>query len=130
MNKKQVVIIGAGPAGLTTAYYLLKNSDKYDVIILEKESILGGISKTIEFDGYKIDTGIHRFFTKNDEVESIWEEVLPIQGSPSYDDILLERNKPYSDGGPDPETDDLTMLIKDRITRIYYGRKFYDYPVS
>ena len=128
--KKQVVIIGAGPAGLTTAYYLLKNSNEYDVIILEKDSILGGISKTIEFDGYKIDTGIHRFFTKNDEVEKIWEELLPIQGKPSYDDILLNRNKPYEKNGPNPETNDKTMLIKDRITRIYYGKKFYDYPVS
>ena len=54
----------------------------------------------------------------------------PSYSRESYDDILLERNKPYSDGGPDPETNDLTMLIKDRITRIYYGRKFYDYPVS
>ena len=88
--KKQVVIIGAGPAGLTTAYYLLKNSNQYDVVVLEKDNIIGGISKTIEFDGYKIDTGIHRFFTKNNEVEKIWEELLPVQGGPSYDDKLLD----------------------------------------
>ena len=68
--KKQVVIIGAGPAGLTTAYYLLKNSDQYDVIILEKDNIIGGISKTIEFEGYKIDTGIHRFSDWKDRTPS------------------------------------------------------------
>lgn len=128
--KKKIVIIGAGPAGLASAYYLLKNSDKYDITLLEKDSIIGGISKTIEFDGYKIDTGIHRFFTKNDEVEKIWEELLPIQGKPTYDDLILNRNKPFVQNGPDPEKDDKTFLIKDRITRIYYGRKFYDYPVS
>ncbi len=130
MNKKNVIIVGAGPAGLTTAYYLLKNSDKYNVTILEKDSIIGGISKTVEFDGYKIDTGIHRFFTKNDEVEKIWLDCLPLQGKPAYDDKLLNVDKPYVEGGPDPEKEDKTMLIKNRITRIFYGRKFYDYPVS
>ncbi len=130
MKKKEIVIIGAGPAGLTTAYYLLKNSNEYSVTILERDNIIGGISKTIEFDGYRIDTGIHRFFTKNDEIEKIWEECLPIQGKPAYDDILLQREKEFRKGGPNPEKQDKTMLIKDRITRIYYGRKFYDYPVT
>ncbi len=129
MKKKRVVIIGAGPAGLTAGYYLLKHSDQYEVVILEQDNLVGGISKTVEFSGYRIDTGIHRFFTKNDEVEQIWEECLPLQGSPAYDDILLDRKKTFAQGGPDPEKDDKTMLIKDRITKIYYGRKFYDYPV-
>lgn len=130
MKKKKVVIIGAGPAGLTTAYQLLKNSNDYAVTILEQDNQVGGISKTIEFNGYKMDTGIHRFFTKNDQVEQIWEELLPIQSMPAYDDILLNRTKKFPAEGPNPETDDQTLLIKDRITRIYYGRKFYDYPVS
>ena len=127
---KKVIIIGAGPAGLTCAYQLLKESKKYKVVILEQDNQIGGISKTIEFDGYKIDTGIHRFFTKNSEVEKIWTDLLPLQGAPAYDDKLLNRNKNYSECGPNPEKTDKVMLIKDRVTRIFYGRKFYDYPVS
>ena len=130
MKKKDVVIIGAGPAGLSTAYNLLKISDEYNVIILESEKIIGGISKTIEFDGYKIDTGIHRFFTKNDEVNNLWNEVLKMQSKPAYDDIILNRKKEYDKSGVDPEKCDKCWLIKDRYTRIYYGEKFYDYPVK
>ena len=130
MKKKKVVIIGAGPAGLTAAYELLKNSKEYNVCIIEEANQVGGISKTIEFDGYKIDTGIHRFFTKNDQVQNIWESLLPIQNSPAYDDIVLERNKNFPKEGSNPEKEDKSMLIRDRITRIYYGKKFYDYPVS
>ena len=123
MKKQNVIIIGAGPAGLSTAYKLLKSSDKYDVTILESENIGGGISKTIEFDGYKIDTGIHRFFTKNDEVNNLWSEVLKTQSKPAYDDIILNRNKIYDKDGVDPEKCDKCWLIKDRYTRIYYGKK-------
>ena len=128
---KKVVIIGAGPAGLTAAYSLLKNNSKdYEVIILEQENIIGGISKTVEFNGYRIDTGIHRFFTKNKQVEKIWEELLPIQSKPAFDDILLNKQKNFPEKGSNPEKDEKSMLIKDRITRIFYGRKFYDYPVN
>ena len=83
---KKVVIIGAGPAGLTAAYQLLKNSRDYEVIILEKEKQVGGISKTVTYKGNRIDIGGHRFFTKNEEVKEIWTSILPIQGKKSYDD--------------------------------------------
>ena len=129
--KKNVVIVGAGPAGLTTAYYLLKkNQSDYNVIVLEQDNIIGGISKTVEHMGYKMDTGIHRFFTKNSDVEKIWLELLPLQNKPAYDEILMGKERNYKNEGSDPEKEDKSMLIKDRITRIYYGRKFYDYPVS
>lgn len=131
MKRKNITIIGAGPAGLTTAYYLLKQNRKnYNITILEQDKKVGGISKTINFNGYKMDTGIHRFFTKNKEVKDIWESLLPLQSSPAYDDILLNRNKKFKKTGSNPETEEKSMLIKDRTTRILYQRKFYDYPVT
>lgn len=129
--KKNVIIVGAGPAGLTTAYCLLKeNKEDYNVVILEQDNVIGGISKTIDFSGYRMDTGIHRFFTKNEDVEKIWLDLLPLQNKPAYDEILLEKKREYDKEGKDPEKDEKCMLIKDRVTRIFYGRKFYDYPVS
>lgn len=129
--KKKVVIIGAGPAGLTAAYELLKKDNKnYDVIIIEKDSLVGGISKTVNFNGNLVDTGIHRFFSKSEEVNKIWEDILPKQNKPSYDEILLNEENPYSLKGSDPEKDEKSLLIKKRYTRIYYGKKFYDYPVT
>lgn len=128
---KRILIIGAGPAGLTTAYYLLKNNkNDFEVIVLEKDNVVGGISRTIDFNGYRMDTGIHRFFSKSDEINKIWNEVLPLQSKPAYDELLLNKKRDYSNDGSDPENDEKSLLIKDRITRIFYGRKFYDYPVS
>lgn len=127
---KKVVIIGAGPAGLTTAYELLKK-EKYEVIILEKDSGIGGISKTVSIDDqYLVDTGIHRFFSKNDKINEIWREILQIQSKPAFDDIKLKRVKKFEEKGSDPEKEDNALLIRDRYTRIYYGKKFYDYPIS
>lgn len=130
--KENIIIIGAGPAGLTAAYELLKtNKERYNVIILEAENQIGGISKSVNINGKRVDTGIHRFFTKDNRVEAIWKELVPIQGKMSYDDILLENNKkPLEENGPDPEKEEKVMLIRDRITRIYYDRKFFDYPIS
>lgn len=128
--KKKLVIIGAGPAGLTAAYEMLKKSKEYEIVLLEAEDNVGGISKTVTFNGYRVDTGIHRFFTKNDEVEKIWEDLLPLQNKPAYDDIKLNRKRNYKLQGSDPEQEEKSMLIRNRVTRIYYGKKFYDYPVS
>ncbi len=130
--KENIVIIGAGPAGLTAAYQLLKeNKDKYKVVIIEADNQVGGISKSINVNGMRVDTGIHRFFTKDDRIENIWKELLPIQGENSYDDIILENNKKtLQKEGPDPEKEEKVMLIRDRVTRIYYDRKFFDYPIS
>ena len=90
--RKNVVIIGAGPAGLTAAYEILKQdkNKKYNVTILEASESTGGISKTVNFgDKYLVDTGIHRFFSKSDKVNQIWQELLPLQAKPAYDDIIL-----------------------------------------
>lgn len=129
-NKKETaIIIGAGPAGLTAAYYLLKQTD-IKPIVLEASNEIGGISKTVEYKGNYIDIGGHRFFSKNEEIMALWEEIMPLQGKPSYDDIVLENEKELSLDGPDPENEDIVMLLRRRVSRILYLGKFFDYPVS
>lgn len=130
MKKKTVVIIGAGPAGLTAGYYLLKKSKDYNVVILESSNQVGGISKTVNYNGNRMDLGGHRFFTKDEKVNDIWKEILSIQGKGSYDDIKLDINKDFVKGGPDPEKEDKVFLIRNRVSRIYYNKKFFDYPVN
>lgn len=128
---KKVIIIGAGPAGLTAGYELLKeNNNEYEVIILEEENQVGGISKTVRYNGNRMDIGGHRFFSKDENVMDFWKELMPIQGAPSYDDKKLNREKPLVKDGPDPEKEDKVMLVRDRVSRIYYLKKFFDYPVS
>ncbi|MCL2193642.1 MAG: FAD-dependent oxidoreductase, partial [Treponema sp.] len=126
---KRVVIIGAGPAGITAAYELLKNG-KYDVTLLEESEDFGGISKTINADGNRMDIGGHRFFSKDKRVTNWWASFLKPQGKPSKDDILLGHSKQLVQDGGDPETDDFVMLSRTRISRIYYNNVFFDYPVS
>lgn len=130
MREKIAVIIGAGPAGLTAAYELLKKSDDIKPIILEAENYVGGISRTATYKGNRMDIGGHRFFSKDERVTKLWSEILPTQGAPAKDDKILEREKPLSEGGPDPETTDEVMLVRDRVSRIIYKRKFFDYPIS
>lgn len=128
---KRVIIIGAGPAGLTAGYELLKeNNNEYEVIILEEENQVGGISKTVRYNGNRMDIGGHRFFSKDENVMDFWKELMPIQGAPSYDDKKLNREKPLVKDGPDPEKENKVMLVRDRVSRIYYLKKFFDYPVS
>ena len=127
---KRVIIIGAGPAGLTAGYELLKGNKDYEVIILEEDKQVGGISKTVRYNGNRMDIGGHRFFSKDEKVMKFWEDLMPIQGEPSYDDKKLNREKPLEKNGPDPEKEDRVMLVRDRVSRIYYLKKFFDYPVS
>ena len=131
MGKKKVLVIGAGPAGLAAGYRLLKEAGTdYDVTILEASNEIGGISKTVDYRGNRMDTGPHRFFTKDPGVLAFWHEIMPVQGKPSYDDKLLGIQKNLATGGPDPEEEDRVMLLRDRITRILYNGKFFDYPIS
>ena len=115
--KKTAIIIGAGPAGLTAAYYLLKKTD-IKPIILEETEFIGGISRTAEYKGNRIDLGGHRFFSKSDEVNNLWTQILPLQGAPSLDDEILGTEKPLSEDGPDPRNTDKVMLVRDRVSRI------------
>ncbi|MDO4731701.1 MAG: NAD(P)-binding protein, partial [Clostridia bacterium] len=132
---KKVVIIGAGPAGITAGYELLKNRDNsqesYEVVILEESEDIGGISKTVKHNNNRMDIGGHRFFSKDKRVVKWWEEILPKQGKPSFDDKILKREPPkLTKGGPDPEKTDRVMLTRNRISRIYYKNKFFDYPIK
>ena len=126
--KKRVVIIGAGPAGLTAAYELLKQGTEYEVVILEESEEMGGISRTVRYQGNRMDIGGHRFFSKDQEVMRWWSDLMPLQGAPSMDDATLGRDKPLSEGGPNPETDDRVMLVRDRVSRIYYLSNFLIIP--
>jgi protoporphyrinogen oxidase len=128
--QKKIIIIGAGPAGLTAAYELLKADEGYSVTVLEESNEFGGISKTVNYKGNRMDMGGHRFFSKVPEVNKWWEEMLPTQGAKPKDDIILERDIMVKEGGPDPEKTDRVMLRRHRVSRIYFMNKFYDYPIS
>src|SRR5271166_376037 len=97
-QERNVVIIGAGPAGLTAAYELSKHS--VPAVVLEADNTVGGISRTVNYKGYLFDIGGHRFFTKWDEVNQIWQEIL--------------QDK---------------FLARPRLSRIFYRKKFFYYPL-
>ena len=167
MNSQTAIIIGAGPAGLTAAVELLERTG-IRPIILEQSAQVGGLSRTVNYKGNRIDIGGHRFFSKSDRVMRWWLRRMPLQ---AIDDAhacglrlnermgtttdahacglrLNERMGTTTDahacglrlnervdepraaqGGPDPEQVDRVMLLRSRRSRIYYQRKFFDYPI-
>lgn len=128
---KIAIIAGAGPAGLTAAYELLTRSNGVVMpIIYEQSDEIGGISKTVNYKGNRIDIGGHRFFSKNKEIMQWWQDVVPMQGEPAIDDRLLNKKRETTPGGPNPDVDDRVMLTRDRVSRIFYLKKFFDYPIS
>lgn len=132
-KSKTAIIIGAGPAGLTAAYELLKNTD-IKPVIFEASNDIGGISKTVKYKGNRIDIGGHRFFSKSDTVMKWWNDILPIENTPASETFLMkyrgQEGTLQGGSGPDPKKTDDVMLVRSRLSRIYYGRKFYDYPVG
>ena len=133
---KIAIIIGAGPAGLTAAYELVTRT-AIKPIILEKTNDIGGLSKTVVHNGNRIDIGGHRFFSKSDVIMKWWQNILPLQGSGSKDDMLKDISYHHkkntvklSSSGPDPEKSDDVMLIRKRLSRIFFLRKFFDYPIT
>lgn len=134
--KKKAIIIGAGPAGLTAAYELLTKTE-IQPIILEKSGDIGGISKTVNYKGNRMDIGGHRFFSKSERVMKWWQNIMPIQSSPSIDDIIIKKehsefnnHKIFDENGVDPEKEDKVMLYRNRLSRIFFVRKFFNYPIS
>jgi protoporphyrinogen oxidase len=99
-ERRRVVIMGAGPAGLTAAYELMKHG--LPITVVEKDpKRVGGLARTAEYKGYRFDIGGHRFFSKNQEVEDLWTEILGDE-----------------------------MLSRGRLSRIYYRGKFFAYPIK
>ncbi len=130
MKKQEVIIIGAGPAGLTAGYELLKKSKNYHVTILEESKDVGGISKTVKYKEYRMDIGGHRFFSKDENVMNFWKNIMPIEGSIPFDYKETNRTTKIVEGGPNPDKEDKVMLVRNRISRIYYLKHFFDYPIS
>ncbi len=133
MDQKIALIIGAGPAGLTAAYELLGKTN-IKPMIFEKASDVGGISKTINYKGNRMDAGGHRFFSKSERVMDWWTNMIPIQSSSNKDIEIVYQNKKtiinVGGNGPNPDETDLVMLIRSRLSRIFYLRSFFDYPIS
>ena len=129
-GKKRALIVGAGPAGLTAAYELLKKTD-IQPVVMEATDVIGGISQTVKYKGNRMDIGGHRFFSKSTAIMEWWNNVMPVQGAPSKDDILLGNSeRPLQKDGPDPQKEDRVMLYRNRVSRIFFLRKFFDYPIS
>jgi protoporphyrinogen oxidase len=145
MTVPKAIIIGAGPAGLTAALELLRRTG-IQPIVLEATDAIGGISRTIQYKGNRMDIGGHRFFSKSDRVMQWWLDVMPLEsaqaGAQNAGPILLryqgkQRELPanpvaqfLSPGLATTHADpDLVMLLRPRKSRIYFLRRFFDYPI-
>ncbi len=126
------IIIGAGPAGLTAALELLERTDIVP-IVLEKSEYMGGISRTVNYKGNRIDIGGHRFFSKSDRVMEWWKRILPVERGPEETETIqyhhMSRPIERHANAPDAKTTDRVMLVRERRSRIFYLRKFFDYPI-
>jgi len=130
VERKKVIILGGGPAGLTAGLELLERSNDYLPVVFEELGDVGGISRTILHNGHRMDIGGHRFFSKEDVIMDWWLNLMPLQGAQSRDDLMLGETKSVYENGPDPEVDDCVTLIRRRVSRILYLRRFFDYPIS
>jgi len=166
---KIAIIAGAGPAGLTAAYELLKRTDIHP-IVLEATDAIGGIAQTYNYKGNRIDIGGHRFFSKSKRVMDWWFNIMPVQGHPAADTKEKQHEIDYATEvvmrylcadcmdedvrhemsdmsehssqvsslksctltrkAPDPEKEDNVMLHRPRISRIYFQRNFFPYPIG
>lgn len=132
--KKIAIIVGAGPAGLTAAYELLQRTP-YVPVILEQGDCAGGLSRTINHNGNRIDIGGHRFFSKSKRVMDWWLDVLPLaqidqQGAVKLQyqgsSAVFETERLRQSG----EQQEKVMLLRPRKSRIYFLRRFFNYPIS
>jgi protoporphyrinogen oxidase len=132
MSKPQTaIIVGAGPAGLTTAYELLTRTG-IRPIILEKSDYMGGISRTVNYKGNRIDIGGHRFFSKSARVMKWWLSMMPPQEGVAADTAIQYHKMSTRVGdaaSADPDKTDCVMLLRPRKSRIYFLRKLFEYPI-
>lgn len=131
---KVTVIAGAGPAGLTAALELLRRSDNIPVVF-EADDQVGGISKTVSYRGNRMDLGGHRFFSKSDWVMRWWQNILPIVDDQAEPDIAIRtayqgQSKEFLPETSIPASPDSVMLVRQRLSRIFYRRRFFDYPLK
>jgi protoporphyrinogen oxidase len=128
---KKAIIIGAGPAGLTAAFELLQRTDIIP-IILEKSGDIGGISKTVNYKGNRMDIGGHRFFSKSDRVMQWWLDRMPLDPTTeeSFDIHYQNKGRHLVPAGCVPSDPDKVMLVRKRLSRIYFLRKFFTYPIQ
>jgi protoporphyrinogen oxidase len=130
---KTALVIGAGPAGLTAALEFLRRSDVHP-IVLEASHEIGGISRTVRHNGNRIDIGGHRFFSKSDRVMNWWMDLMPPEATADTQHALRHQNKQRTlkthHQALSPENTDLVMLIRPRKSRIYFLRRFFDYPIK
>ncbi len=118
MVKKKAIIIGAGPAGLTAAFELLTKTPDIEVVIIEESNCIGGLSRTVNHKGNRMDIGGHRFFSKSKEINDWWEKMLPLK---------IDGETPIASHSN--HTDEV-MLLRQRHSRILFESKLYDYPIS
>ncbi|HET9984070.1 MAG TPA: NAD(P)/FAD-dependent oxidoreductase [Longimicrobiales bacterium] len=124
-TRKVAVIAGAGPAGLTAAYELLARTDVVP-LVLEATEALGGIAQTYRYKGNRIDIGGHRFFSKSQRVMDWWFHVLPLEK-----EAVRERaGDAAAERAPDPGSAEEVMLFRPRLSRIFYRRTFFPYPLG
>jgi protoporphyrinogen oxidase len=130
-NRKRAIIIGAGPAGLTAGYELLQNTG-IRVLIVESLDKVGGISRTVNHNGNRMDIGGHRFFSKSEWVKKWWLDKLPLQNAPAKDDKFFGNVHHNENGLPEinPEKQEKVMLKRKRYSRIFFLNRFVDYPLS
>ena len=157
---QKAIIIGAGPAGLTAALELLRRTEIRPVV-LEATGEIGGISRTVQYKGNRMDIGGHRFFSKSDRVMRWWLELMPpeaesaviqYQGKERVVEVPMaqaeepplrgmgpltrvqteERERSHAEAmvAGEPADEDLVMLVRPRKSRIYYLRRFFDYPIT
>lgn len=132
MQKKIAVIIGAGPAGLTVAYELLKRTN-IQPIIFEKTDRIGGLACTLNYKGNRMDVGGHRFFSKSSRVMQWWFSIFPLQKA-NYGDLDVTEfttgNQKKNNNTPGQEIVNNVMLVRKRLSRILFKRKFFNYPLT